>query len=166
MFLVENLTAEPVSAPIHVSAFVDERGREVRPRLGLRPATVSLGPGEQAMVRLAAELDDALESGVAYRGEIAIPAPVRATDPGRSAPPAGRADPVTRLGGARASSDRRPPAPPGKAAAASRRAGGCRGRTAAAPQGSPALTTPGAGPTIAGRRLAAVGRRRAPTTRA
>ena len=72
-FLVENLTADPVSAPIHVSAFVDERGREVRPRLGLRPSTVTLGPGEQAVVRLAAKLDDALEPGVAYRGEITIP---------------------------------------------------------------------------------------------
>ena len=72
-FLVENLTADPVSAPIHVSAFVDERGREVRPRLGLRPSTVSLGPGEQAVVRLVAKLDDALEPGVAYRGEITIP---------------------------------------------------------------------------------------------
>jgi hypothetical protein len=74
VFLVENLTAEPVSAPITVSTFVDEHGREVRPRLVLRPATVSLGPGEQAMVQLAAELDGALESGVRYRGEIAIPA--------------------------------------------------------------------------------------------
>ncbi len=74
VFLVENLTAEPVSAPISVSTFVDEHGREVRPRLVLRPATVSLGPGEQAMVQLAAELDEALEAGVRYRGEIAIPA--------------------------------------------------------------------------------------------
>ncbi len=72
-FMVENLTADPVSAPIHVSAFVDDRGREVRPRLGLRPSTVTLGPGEQTVVRLAAKLDDALETGVAYRGEITIP---------------------------------------------------------------------------------------------
>ncbi len=74
VFIVENLTAEPVSAPISVSVFVDDLGREVRPRLLLRPATVSLGPGEQAMVQLAAELDEALESGVRYHGEIAIPA--------------------------------------------------------------------------------------------
>jgi hypothetical protein len=74
VFVVENLTGEPVSAPIRVSTFVDEGGRQVQPRLVLRPATVSLGPGEQALVQLAAELDDALESGVRYRGEIAIPA--------------------------------------------------------------------------------------------
>jgi hypothetical protein len=74
VFLVENLTAEPVSAPITVSAFVDAEGREVRPRLLLRPATVSLDPGQQAMVQLTAELDEALEPGVRYRGEIAIPA--------------------------------------------------------------------------------------------
>lgn len=74
VFIVENLTAERVSAPISVSVFVDDLGREVRPRLLLRPATVSLGPGEQAMVQLAAELDEALESGVRYHGEIAIPA--------------------------------------------------------------------------------------------
>jgi hypothetical protein len=74
VFLVENLTAEPVSAPITVSAFVNDAGHEVRPRLVLRPATVSLEPGQQAMVQLAAELDEELESGVRYHGEIAIPA--------------------------------------------------------------------------------------------
>jgi hypothetical protein len=74
VFVVENLTAEPVSAPITVSAFVNDAGNEVRPRLVLRPATVSLAPGQQAMVQLAAELDEELETGVRYRGEIAIPA--------------------------------------------------------------------------------------------
>jgi hypothetical protein len=34
---------------------------------------VILGPGEQAVVRVAAKLDDAFEPGVAYRGEITIP---------------------------------------------------------------------------------------------
>src|SRR4051794_11731122 len=74
VFLVENLTAEPVSAPITVSAFVNDAGHEVRPRLVLRPATVSLEPGQQAMVQLAAELHEELETGVRYHGEIAIPA--------------------------------------------------------------------------------------------
>jgi hypothetical protein len=74
VFVVENLTAEPVSAPITVSAFVNDAGHQVRPRLVLRPATVSLEPGQQAMVQLAAELDEELETGVRYRGEIAVPA--------------------------------------------------------------------------------------------
>ncbi len=74
VFVVENLTAAPVSAPITVSPFVSEEGHEVRPRLVLRPAVVTLEPGQQAMVQLAAELDEALEPGVRYRGEIAIPA--------------------------------------------------------------------------------------------
>jgi hypothetical protein len=74
VFLVENLTGKPVSAPIGVSSFIGEQGHEVRPRLMLRPTSVSLGPGEQAIVQLAAELDEALEAGVRYHGEIAIPA--------------------------------------------------------------------------------------------
>jgi hypothetical protein len=74
VFVVENQTAAPVSAPITVSPFVSDEGHEVRPRLLLRPAVVTLEPGQQAMVQLAAELDEALEPGVRYRGEIAIPA--------------------------------------------------------------------------------------------
>jgi len=74
VFLVENLTAQPVTAPIGVSVFVGEQGHEVRPRVVLRPATVNLGPGEHTIVQLAAELDEALEAGITYRGEIAIPA--------------------------------------------------------------------------------------------
>jgi len=74
VFLVENLTAQPVTAPIGMSVFVGEQGHEIRPRVVLRPATVNLGPGEHTVVQLAAELDEALEAGVSYRGEIAIPA--------------------------------------------------------------------------------------------
>lgn len=73
VFLVENRTADALSAPIHVSAFVDDGGHEVRPRLVLRPSALNLGPGEQAIVRLSARLDDSFEVGVTYRGEIAVP---------------------------------------------------------------------------------------------
>jgi hypothetical protein len=146
VFLVENLTAEPVSAPIGVSIFVDDEGRTVRPRLVLRPSSVSLAPGEQAMVRVAAELDETFESGVRYRGEIAIPAlsdrripivlrrrsdeseAVRATDPGAAgAPPALR----------------------GKAATAKTIAPArTRGRKATSPNGAPAARAPEAGPAV------------------
>ena len=83
------------------------RAARSRPRLVLRPATVSLAPGEQAMVRVAAELDDTLESGVRYRGEIAIPALSDRRIPIVLRRRAGRVRPRRRdLGGARAWSDR------------------------------------------------------------
>ena len=150
VFLVENLTAEPVSAPISVSVFVDDTGRTVRPRLVLRPATVSLAPGEQAMVRVAAELDDTLESGVRYRGEIAIPALSDRRIPIVLRRQPAEPDPVDATSGApEPGATASPAAPPGKAAAAKTVAPArSRGRKAAPAKGAPPSLAPGARPTI------------------
>ena len=116
----------------------------------LRPATVSLAPGEQAMVRVAAELDDTLESGVRYRGEIAIPALSDRRIPivlrRRPAEP----DPVDATSGApEPGATASPAAPPGKAAAAKTVAPArSRGRKAAPAKAAPPSLAPGARPTI------------------
>jgi hypothetical protein len=73
MFLVENRLGQAVSAPVAPSTFVDAEGREVRPRLTFAPRVVSLQPGEQAVVRVAAAFDDTLLPEVWYRGTISVP---------------------------------------------------------------------------------------------
>jgi hypothetical protein len=150
VFLVENLTAEPVAAPISVSVFVDDEGRTVRPRLVLRPATIRLAPGEQAMVRVAADLDDAFELGVRYRGEIAIPA---LSD--RRIPIVLRRRPIepepvdATAEASKAGTAGSPAAAPGKAAAAKTVASArSRGRKAAPSKGAPSARAPGAGPAV------------------
>jgi hypothetical protein len=143
VFVVENLTADPVSAPIQVSAFVDDRGNEVRPRLVLRPSTLQLGPGEHAMVQLAAELDDALESGVRYRGEIAIPGlsdrriPIvlRRRPPTEEAPIAKR--PIAKTAAAKPAA-----AKPAAAKSASAKPATARRQRAASTPAKPAATRP------------------------
>jgi hypothetical protein len=73
VFMVENTTARKVSAPVGVSGFVDEAGREVRPAVRFSPDVVSLEPGDQVLVQVAAAVDDTLEPGVRYRAEVSIP---------------------------------------------------------------------------------------------
>lgn len=73
VFLVENKLDRKVSAPIVASAFVAPDGREVHPVLGFDPEVVTLDPGEQILVRVTAAIDEQLESGVTYRGEVTVP---------------------------------------------------------------------------------------------
>jgi hypothetical protein len=73
VFLVENRLQSRVSAPIMASAFTDPEGREFRPGLVFEPEVVTLDPGEQLLVRVAALLDEPLLPEVDYRGELTIP---------------------------------------------------------------------------------------------
>ena len=73
VFMVENTTQRKVSAPVGVSAFVDPSGREVHPVIKFSPAEVTLEPGDQVLVQVAAAVDAALEPDVRYRAEITIP---------------------------------------------------------------------------------------------
>ena len=73
MFLVENRTEGPVSAPVTVSAFVDPSGRTAAPAVAFRPPDITLQPGEQVVVQVAAAVDETLEPGVRYRAEISVP---------------------------------------------------------------------------------------------
>ena len=72
-FIVENLLDEGMSSPVVASAFASEEGRELRPRLAFEPEVVVLDAGEQVLVRVVATIDEALETGVGYRGEVTVP---------------------------------------------------------------------------------------------
>ena len=72
-FLVENLLEDRISAPVVASTFVGPTGHEVQPRLVFDPEVVTLEPGEQVLVRAVAAIDEDLEAGAAYRGEVSVP---------------------------------------------------------------------------------------------
>jgi hypothetical protein len=72
-FLVQNLLAERVSAPVTVGAFTTPDGREVTVALTLDPEVVTLEPSEQVLVRAAATIGEDLEPGLSHRGEISVP---------------------------------------------------------------------------------------------
>lgn len=73
VFLVENVTSAPVSAGIAVSALSGPGGEEAPLTLRFSPNTISLDPGDQVLVQMAAVIDDGLEPGARYRAEISIP---------------------------------------------------------------------------------------------
>jgi hypothetical protein len=72
-FMVQNRLGQRVAAPVVPSAFLDPSGAEVRPALAFEPDVVSLESGEQVLVRVTATIDDRLEPGVGYRGEVTVP---------------------------------------------------------------------------------------------
>jgi hypothetical protein len=73
VFLVENLLAEKVSAPVSGSSFAAPDGREVSPPLAFDPEIVVLEPGEQILVRVTTQVHEELDPDVTYRGELAVP---------------------------------------------------------------------------------------------
>lgn len=72
-FLVENRSELRVSAPVTLSRLIDPRGGHAHPRVAFRPEAIALEPGEQVVVQVVAAVDETLEPGVAYRGEIGVP---------------------------------------------------------------------------------------------
>ena len=73
VFLVENLSADPVSAEIAVSPLSGPTGENAPTALRFSPERIALDPGDQVLVQIAAPIDEALEPGVRYRAEISIP---------------------------------------------------------------------------------------------
>ncbi len=73
VFLVENRLDRKVSAPVTPSSFSDPSGRQVTPALRIDPEVMTLEPGEQMLVRVAARIADDLEPGISYRGEVTVP---------------------------------------------------------------------------------------------
>ena len=73
VFMVENTTAQSVSAPVGVSGFADPAGNEATPSVRFSPEVVALDPGDQVLVQVAATVDRTLEPGVRYQAEITIP---------------------------------------------------------------------------------------------
>lgn len=72
-FAVQNQLAQSVSARVASSPLLDPNGQEVPSKIHCEPQTVDLGPGQQAVVRVLAEIDDRLEPGIGYRGTLSIP---------------------------------------------------------------------------------------------
>jgi hypothetical protein len=73
VFLVENTTERRLSIPVSVSRFVGEDGAEVQPKVTFRPDVLTLDPGDQVVVQVAAAIDETLEPDVRYRAEISVP---------------------------------------------------------------------------------------------
>jgi hypothetical protein len=73
VFMVENRLGTSVSGPISVGTLADESGREVEVPLTFEPDVVTLDPGEQLLVQVAAHIGSGLAPGVDYRGEIRVP---------------------------------------------------------------------------------------------
>lgn len=72
-FMVQNRLSQRVTAPVVASAFLDASGREAKPVLVFEPDVVSLECGEQVLVRVTAAVDERLDAGASYRGEVTIP---------------------------------------------------------------------------------------------
>jgi hypothetical protein len=73
VFLVENTTVEQLSIPVSVSSFHDPDGREVKPAVAFRPDLITLDPGDQQVVQVAAAVDETLEPEVRYHAFISVP---------------------------------------------------------------------------------------------
>jgi hypothetical protein len=72
-FLVENRLGRKVSAPVVASAFTDPQGVAVHPLIQFEPSLINLEAGEQVLVRILAQIDESLQTGVRYRGEASVP---------------------------------------------------------------------------------------------
>ncbi len=72
-FLVENERPEAVSAAIDLSPFTDAGGNSASPVATVTPSVLELGPGEQALVQVAAVLGPELTADVRYVARISIP---------------------------------------------------------------------------------------------
>ena len=72
-FVVENGLNRRVHAPLLASSFrgSDESERSIA--LTLKPEEIDLAPGDQLLVRVSARIQDDLELGVSYRGEVTAP---------------------------------------------------------------------------------------------
>lgn len=80
-FLVENEGVEAVVAEIALSAFSEPGGKTASPVVTITPSVLELGPGEQALVQVAAVLGPELEADLRYVGRISIPGLSEATVP-------------------------------------------------------------------------------------
>jgi len=73
VFLVENVLAQAVSATATAGALLDDDGNQIKASLEFQPQSVTLQPGEQALVRVSADISEEVTPGVRYHGEIGVP---------------------------------------------------------------------------------------------
>ncbi|MBV8772474.1 MAG: hypothetical protein JO166_09120 [Deltaproteobacteria bacterium] len=81
VFAVDNYLDHPISGRVTASPFIEPTDTEYAPRLTFEPGVVNLAPGEQALVRVTAFIDDTLPPGVSHRCELSIPDLARTTIP-------------------------------------------------------------------------------------
>jgi hypothetical protein len=73
VFMVENTTDAKVSGPVTVSAFKGPGGRTAKPDIRFAPEVVTLDPGDQVLVQVAAKVASTLDPGVRYKADIRVP---------------------------------------------------------------------------------------------
>lgn len=73
LFLVENPLPAEVGGRVESTGFVDPRGIPARVEVAFQPPELHLRSGEQALVQVSAAIDDGLEPGVRYTGEVGVP---------------------------------------------------------------------------------------------
>jgi hypothetical protein len=71
-FLVSNDLERATSCRFVASDFKDPNGVSVRSKVSFDPPALELGPGEQRVVSVSIAMDDSLNPGVGYAGEISI----------------------------------------------------------------------------------------------
>jgi hypothetical protein len=58
---------------VKVSGFRGPGGRTAKPQIRFAPEVVTLDPGDQVLVQVAAKVGSTLDPGVRYRAEISVP---------------------------------------------------------------------------------------------
>jgi hypothetical protein len=71
-FVIENTLDEAIVAALQWTEFSADRGPSHRPAFVFTPAELQLGPREQAVVEVVVPLDETLDAGSVYRGEIFV----------------------------------------------------------------------------------------------
>jgi len=119
LFLVENGFSRAVSAEVTASPFVDDHGNEIKAMVEFQPASVTLQPGEQSLVKVLASIHKNMPAGVRYRGEIGVPGLMGTRIPvvlertaAAKAPRSRKAHPTSPAGARRKTSGKN--SPPGK----------------------------------------------------
>ncbi len=119
LFLVENGFSRAVSAEVTASPFLDDHGNEIKAMVEFQPASVTLQPGEQSLVKVLASIHKNMPAGVRYRGEIGVPGLMGTRIPvvlertaAAKAPKSRKAHPTSPAGAQRKTSGKN--SPPGK----------------------------------------------------
>jgi hypothetical protein len=73
VFVVENVSADPVATELTVSPLEGPSGEQAESALHFAPERIALDPGDQQLVQVAAPISTSLEPGVRYHAEISIP---------------------------------------------------------------------------------------------
>jgi hypothetical protein len=73
VFMVENLLPRPVTAVPAASDLLGENGTRLKSFLVFEPASITLAPGQQTLVRILASFGPKMKTGVRYNSTITVP---------------------------------------------------------------------------------------------